>query len=129
MNLPPQVIQKAHCSQNGELSWQKQDIVEALHAIAKANFAILGGEVWLILKDGGIYGLLPLKNGTPGFYGWDIARLTNEAWASYVSRSESESVAFVTGYPNVEEVEMPSGSEIYYNVVWCEENEFERIRG
>lgn len=129
MDLPQQVIQKAHCSPNGELSWRKQHIVEALHAIAKANCAILGGEVWLILKDGDIYGVLPLKNGTPGYYGWVIARLDNEPWASYVSRSESESVALIAGYPNEEEVAMPSGSEIYYNVVWCDENEFERIRG
>ncbi len=119
----------AHCSDNGELSWQKKHIVEALHAIAKANCATLGGEVWLILKDGGIYGLLPLKYGAPGFYGWDIARLVNESWASYVSRSELESLAFVSRHPNEEEVEMPSGSEIYYNLVWCDENEYERIRG
>ena len=129
MDLPPQIIQKAHSSPNGELSWRKQHIVEALHSIAKANCAILGGEVWLILKDGGIYGLLPQKNGMPGFYGWDIARLVNEPWASYVSRSELESVAFVTGYPNEEEIEMPSGSELYYNIAWCDENEYERIRG
>jgi hypothetical protein len=123
MDLPIQVIQKAHCSDNGELSWPRQHIIEAFNAIAKSKCAILGGEVWLILKDGGIYGLLPMKNGLPGYYGWTIERQANEPWTSFVSRSELESVAFVADYPDEGKLAMPYGSEIYYNVVWCAENE------
>ena len=41
---------KAVTAANGELAWNKDDVGSAIAELIAANFAVLGGEVWLAVR-------------------------------------------------------------------------------
>ena len=49
--LPHDLLQRAHRSQ-GELAWSQADAIAAIDGLEKAEFTLLGVEVWLASSSG-----------------------------------------------------------------------------
>jgi hypothetical protein len=65
-----------------------------------------------------VFGALPLRSGTTGVHHWSCDRGPRETWASYVTRSCSESIAAIQSMPDAREIDIHPGDEIYYNHTW-----------
>ncbi len=90
------VFDRAYRAANGELAWRREDVAEALAAIADADLATLGGEVWLVIDDK-IHGMIPSDtNEPPGVWPWDTKpRNDTESWSEYCRRTAEESISAV----------------------------------
>ncbi len=94
--IPAGIGEKAYRASNGEYAWRREDLPEALHAIAGERLAALGGEFWAIVNNQ-ITGLIPgAKAEPPGVWSWDTSpRNQQESWAEYCVRTAEESIKAV----------------------------------
>jgi hypothetical protein len=122
MHFSEKLESRAHRTAGGEYAWRRQDALEAVGALAVAGRAILGGELWLV-HAGQVWGVLPQHSGPPAVYHWECDRQPTEAWADFVGRSRSQSLAAIDAMPPEGEVIVPSGAEVYYNLTWLSEHE------
>lgn len=61
-------------------------------AVADAQRAILGGELWWVPEGAREWsGLLPQKTGPDGLYPWTTVRASGESWRPFVGRCARES--------------------------------------
>jgi hypothetical protein len=84
LSLPEAVRQKASVSAGGEHAWRQSDVEEAIEAARKAQLGCQGGLVPFQSRDG-----------TCEAYCLDFdppARLENESWEAYVSRSNDQAL-------------------------------------
>ncbi len=128
MQFTSELEKAAHKFTNGEMSWPRPYVGDAIRAIAAAGYALLGADVLMILEDGGVFGVLPRISGPPGIYGWTVERLTGEEWTEFVLRSEKESLSAIVDYPDESEIDFPEGAMLYYNLVWVSQHEFDKLR-
>ena len=59
--LSEELLSAAFRSGSGEFAWSKADAIEATRALAEANQAMLGGELWIVDGDAIIAGIPPLR--------------------------------------------------------------------
>jgi hypothetical protein len=112
----------AHRSVGGEYAWPRSEALRAAEALANSDFAILGGELWLV-RGHEIWGALPQRSGPPAVYHWESKRGSSESWAAFVTRSYSEACSAINTLPENGEVAPPPGAHIYYNLTWVGEHE------
>jgi hypothetical protein len=122
MRFASELERLAHRTAGGEYAWRREDACNAARALALTGRAILGGELWLVQR-GQIWGALPQHSGPPAVYHWECDRQPSEAWASFVERSSTESIAAINAMPSAGEVNAPNGAEVYYNLTWVTEEE------
>ena len=108
-----------------EYACRRGDAPEVIAAIAALGKAVSGAEVWVVREDPReIWGIIPQKKGPPGVFGWKIPpRKSSEHWADYVARSADVALEIIETYPNEQELAIPEGREIYYNIRWISEAE------
>jgi len=112
----------AHRTAGGEYAWRRAEALLAANALARASFAILGGEVWLV-RGREVWGTLPQRSGPPAVYHWTSERLRLEPWPAFVERSRVESCSAIEALPPAGEVVAPAGAHVYYNLTWIAEGE------
>lgn len=97
-NLTGGVFDRAYRAANGELAWCREDVQDALAAIADADLATLGGEIWLVIDDK-ICGMIPSASKQPPFvWPWDTKpRNETECWSDYCHRTATESLRTLNG--------------------------------
>jgi hypothetical protein len=62
MRFSGEVAAKAVEAANGELAWTKDDVRGAIAELAAANHAVLGGEVWLAVRQAEVPPLTQLED-------------------------------------------------------------------
>lgn len=107
---------------SGEYAWPRPEAIRAVHALADAGLALLGGELWLV-KAHEIQPMFPVEGGGQAVLGWASNRLDSEAWSAFVTRSRSESLAAIAAQPS-RDVSVPEGFGVYYNVTWADQTRF-----
>jgi len=126
---------KAVTAANGELAWNKDDISSAITELIAANYAVLGGEVWLAVRKAEIppltqlndkrfiLGLIKGKDGKDYVFHWDSEKKANETWSEYVKRSGQEALSHIRKM-NVEDFVSPElAGSVYYNLTYINEKE------
>ena len=127
---------KAVTAANGELAWNKDDVASAITELTAANFAILGGEVWLAVRKAEIppltqlndkrfiLGLIKGKDGKDYVFHWDCKKKAEETWSEYVRRSGQEALSHIRKM-NVEDFVSPElAGAVYYNLTYINEKEW-----
>ena len=89
--------------------------------LADREVAILGGELWLV-RGREIWGVLPSKVGPPGVYHWRSERRRSEAWNDFVERTYEDAIAAIHSLPPEDEVLLPPGAQVFYNLTWAEKD-------
>jgi uncharacterized protein (DUF2164 family) len=126
---------KAVTAANGELAWNKDDVASAIAELVAANFAVLGGEVWLAVRKAEIppltqlndkrfiLGLIKGKDGKDYVFHWDCDKKATETWSEYVRRSAEEALSHIQEM-NVEDFVSPElAGGIYYNLTYTSEEQ------
>jgi hypothetical protein len=132
---------KAIKSLSGELAWRKEDIFQAINELAENKCAILGGDVWAVVKENSkinsftridseriAIGIIKGKDGKDYVYSWHSDIKMNESWEEYVLRSKAEAVNIINKMNAEEEVASDFENSIYYNLVFTNKIEFENLR-
>ena len=127
---------KAVTAANGELAWNKDDVASPIAELIAANFAVLGGEVWLAVRKAEIppltqlndkrfiLGLIKGKDGKDYVFHWDCEKKANETWSEYVKRSGQEALSHIREM-NVEDfVSLELAGAVYYNLTYINEKEW-----
>ena len=127
---------KAVTAANGELAWNKDDVASAIAELIAANFAVLGGEVWLAVRKAEIppltqlndkrfiLGLIKGKDGKDYVFYWDCEKKADETWSEYVRRSGQEALSHIRKM-NVEDFVSPElAGAVYYNLTYINEKEW-----
>jgi hypothetical protein len=127
MKFTSELEERAHRSGNGEPAWRRTDAKEAVRALTVSGRAILGGELWIVQKEKWTWGALPTAKG-PTVFHWVCERKPGEPWTDYVDRSCSESLSAIDALPSEGEVDMPTESEIFYNLTWASEGEYLNLK-
>jgi hypothetical protein len=98
-NLPRPVLAKAYASPgSGEFAWRRADVPEAVRALTASDYAILGGEVWLVSDPRANWtGLIPCRDSRPdGVWSWDTKpRQAGETWEVFRDRTARETIESV----------------------------------
>jgi hypothetical protein len=123
---------KAVTAANGELAWNKDDVASAIAELIAANFAVLGGEVWLAVRKAEIPPLTQLNDkrfilglikGKDYVFHWDCEKKADETWSEYVRRSGQEALSHIRKM-NVEDFVSPElAGAVYYNLTYISEEE------
>jgi hypothetical protein len=135
MRFSGKVAAKAVEAANGELAWNKDDVRGAIAESAAANHAVLGGEVWLAVRQAEvppltqledkrlILGLVKGKDGKDYVFHWDCDKKATETWSEYVRRSAEEALSHIQEI-NVEDFVSPElAGGIFYNLTYTSEEE------
>ena len=126
---------KAVTAANGELAWNKDDVASAITELIAANFAVLGGEVWLAVRKAEIppltqlndkrfiLGLIKGKDGKDYVFHWDCEKKADETWSEYVKRSGQEALSHIRKM-NVEDFVSPElAGAVFYNLTYTSEEQ------
>ncbi len=141
MKFSDAVLNKAIKSSNGgELAWKKEDVFSAIDELIAGGYAILGGDVWAILKKGGdnsalthidsaniAVGVIKGKDDKDYVFNWHSDKKEQESWEEYIDRSKQETVKAID-VMNAEEAVSPELQDvIYYNLVFANKVEYENL--
>lgn len=90
-----------------QLAWRFADAMEAARVLPPEGWAILGGDVWVVMDDlwlsttygfpellrgSGVYSVFPLLDGTPEVYAWEVEGWGLVPWAEYCAYSGREAL-------------------------------------
>ncbi len=128
MEFPAELEMAAFRPASGEYAWRRPDACRAVDALADAGLAVLGGELWMVRGEE-IWATLPQRSGPPAVYHWSCDRRPAEPWVAYVARAAAEAVSAIEAFPREGEVATLPGADIYYNLAWESESEYEALRG
>jgi hypothetical protein len=124
--LPERIRKLAYQSENGELAWKREDILQVVSILSELDIAVLGGEIWAI-DNGNIYGALPLKNGNTSVFHWSIDKQTSEDWNSFVKRSIDNTLKAIKGLIPEKDVKTELVNNLYYNLTLCSKENFNKL--
>ena len=141
MKFTESLKRKAIESLNGELAWKKQDIFSAIDELIENGNAILGGDVWAVLTEFNrseniltriephqiAVGLIKDKNNETNVFNWYTNRMENESWTDYMNRTKEESIKAIEILNAEKTTKTKYRNSIFYNLVFCNENEFEKL--
>jgi hypothetical protein len=115
VHIDERTIGEAFRAPNGELAWPRAYVAEAVDALRLGGFAILGGEVWVVI-DGKIDAQPRLKDGQTAVISWDTrGRDTKEPWARYVARAASETLSAIRSIGAEDAVAPELRDKVFYN--------------
>ncbi len=87
----PRDLRERAVRDGGLPAWELGDAIRVAEAAPGAGLAILGGEVWWLLDNGGFHNLMPVPGiGWGELEEWDldpITRQPSESWSGYCERS------------------------------------------
>lgn len=112
-NFPSQLAETAFQS-GDEWAWPPALAADAVGWLASHSYAVLGTELWLV-RNGGVQ-CLP--------YWTNVSRRPNEPWTEFVARAGNETVEHLRSFKTSEVTE---AGELYFNVVWADEEEFRTL--
>lgn len=124
MNFPAD-LEAAAFRANAEYAWRPQSARRAVNHLAQSGFAILGGELWMVIEDA-IYPVIPALAGPPIVWTWSCDRQPDEPWLNYVTRS-AKAAGDAIGDFSVEEVKQLDGAEFYFNLSWASETRYAEL--
>jgi hypothetical protein len=126
-DLPSSVLARAYVSPGaGEFAWRRVDVPDAVRAIAAANCAILGGEVWLVLDPRENWtGLIPRRDGGPyDVWTWDTTpQRKGESWEIFRDRSAAETIASIQAMAVEEEAHPDIVPSLWFNISYVAAHE------
>lgn len=96
--VSPRLTASAYNSPGGEYTWKRADAARAARALGRAGYGLLGGELWVILPDGRVYGHLPGRrpDRTMGWCGWETDCSREPApsnWPAFCRRTAEDAAA------------------------------------
>jgi len=107
--------------------------------LSAANYAVLGGEVWLAVEQTEIpplfrlddrrliLGLIRGRDGKDYVFHWDSEKKADESWSEYVRRSAEEALTHIRKM-NVEDfVAAELAGSVYYNLTYINEKEWDDL--
>ncbi len=124
--LSAAIINTAFCATNGELAWQRPNMAAAVHAIAAQQWAILGGEVWVV-RAGQIHAGPLLQDGHSAVMHWSSTLAAGELWAQFVQRAARETLAAVDALDAEATVVPEDAAYVYYNLTFVTEAEYAEL--
>jgi hypothetical protein len=139
MKFSEKILNKAILSVYNELAWKKDDIFLAINELIENNIAILGGDVWGILKKQDIpiltriqheriaVGIIKGKDGHDYVYNWHSEKRSAESWEEFVQRSKNESIRAITEMNAESTVADEFRNSIYYNLVFANQTEYNNL--
>ncbi|GAB3525991.1 hypothetical protein GCM10027443_00750 [Pontibacter brevis] len=137
MKFSDQLKSKAIDSFQGELAWKKEDVAQAINELTDNGYAILGGDVWAVVKkqnnvfsltsidpENIAVGIIKGRDGKDYVFNWHSDRRSNEGWGDYVERSKNESMQIIDKMNAEETVAQELQDSIFYNLVFANEVEY-----
>jgi hypothetical protein len=129
--FPAELLGRAFRAPNGELAWTRSDAIQAAQVLAAGGFAVLGGEAWVTLDNGQLYGLIPQAKGGPDVvWHWEPdppERQRSETWDGFCARTGGHTVAFLEKW-NAEEQATPDvRPRIRYNLTYVSREDYEAL--
>jgi hypothetical protein len=117
----------AFLSRNGEFGWTRAQIPTVVNVLGSHTMAILGAELWWVRNGSEDWvGTIPQRHGPPGVYVWESKCEPGEPWSHFVERSASGALAAVDRFPGPNDVPPDLHGQIFYNLTWISEGEFEK---
>jgi hypothetical protein len=131
-------ILKSIKSNKDELAWKIEDIPNVIRELIENNIAILGGDIWAIIKDNGIHsnvlaridaqnialGTIKGKDNIDYIFSWHCDKNLNETWRSFVLRSAAETENIIENMAAENIVMEEYSNSLYYNLIFVSEKEF-----
>lgn len=138
MKFSDEIVSKAINSINNELAWKKEHVFQAIDELVNCNVAILGGDVWAVVKNhassltkidsGNIaVGIIKGKDGQDYVYNWHSDKKSSESWKEYVLRTKNESIESINKMNAEQIVADEFKNSIYYNLVFIDEAGYETL--
>ncbi|MBF5041597.1 hypothetical protein FGE12_04300 [Aggregicoccus sp. 17bor-14] len=121
--LPPSLLGTAFVSTSQEYAWRKAELPRAVRELADASLLILGGEAW-IAEDGHFLGLLPTLDGQSCVIHWETEVPPALPWREQVAQAAEQTLRIIPGLDAEEEVVPEYRDLIWYNVTFCNEEEY-----
>jgi hypothetical protein len=141
MEFSATVRDKAITSFNGELAWKLQDVLIAISELTDNGYAILGGDVWALMrKESGqvpltqisrseiAVGIIKGQDGADYVFNWHSDKKSSESWEDYVKRTKKETLSSIKKLNAEQVVADEFKDSIYYNLVYVDQKEFENLR-
>jgi hypothetical protein len=141
MKFSDKILQRAIESLNGELAWKRNDVLRAINELTDNKYAILGGDVWAIVanelsltrltqidSEKIAVGIIKGKDGQDYVFNWYSNKGQNETWDEYVKRSKKETIDSIDKMNAEESVSEELSDSIFYNLVFADKEEFEKLR-
>lgn len=121
-NLPPTLADSAFAL-GDEFAWPLDLASEAATWLAANGYAVLGTELWVV-NNSEVRSLPVGESGLPECHGNSVDRRTGEEWQAFVSRSGAETLTHLQAF---EPAEIRDSGELYFNITWVDEGEFESL--
>lgn len=141
MKFSDKILERAIESLNGELAWKRNDVVQAINELTENKYAILGGDVWAVGGNDSplprltqidpekiAVGIIKGKDGQDYVFNWYSNKGQNETWDDYVNRSKKETIDSINNMNAEESVSKELSNSIFYNLVFADKEEFEKLR-
>lgn len=97
-----------------DYAWRRRDLDKLFEEFMQWNFAVEGGEVWVVEGEH-ITELIPLKGGEIKVFLWKVKPKVSEEWFDFVERSIKESIELISGWDLEKSVRIDKTSRIYYH--------------
>ncbi|MFA7285607.1 MAG: hypothetical protein WC011_02050 [Candidatus Paceibacterota bacterium] len=127
-------------SADSNLAWKKEDIFSAIDEVTANGYAILGGDVWAIIKKSSselvltdvdpeniAVGIIKGKDGKDDVFNWYSDKKEVESWEEYVNRSKQETIEAIESMKAEESVSKEFQDAIYYNLVFANKTEYNNL--
>jgi hypothetical protein len=88
--LPSALTIRAFTASNGELAWQRQDLIEVVSAYTELGHAVEAFEVWLVNDKGQWNGFIPMKDGSEAICVYDVQLRREASDIEFASRCANE---------------------------------------
>jgi hypothetical protein len=141
MKFSKQLFKKAIVSVHDELAWKKEDVFQAIDELIDNNIALLGGDVWAVMKydentpiltwidhNRIAVGIIKGKDGQDYVYNWSSDKRQKESWNEFVRRSKSESIEVINKLDVERTVSVEYADSIYYNLVFVDQFEYKKLK-
>lgn len=128
MTLPEKAKEAIFNTLGEEYAWKRADIADVVEALTEENYAILGGEAWLV-ENGSVWGMLPLRSGGTALFAWDADKQASETWQQFVQRAAKETLSWIEKSNADEEIPIEKREFVCYNLTYVTEQEFSKLCG
>ena len=126
MTLPEKARETIFHTSGEEYAWKRADIAEVVESLTEENYAILGGEAWLV-ENGAIWGMLPLRSGGTAVFAWDSDKQTSETWNQFVRRAAEETLSWIEKLNAEDDVPIEKREFVCYNLTYVTEKEYSEL--
>lgn len=140
MKFSEQILKKAVISVHDELAWKKEDVFQVIDELIE-DIAVLGGDVWVVMKDDTstpiltridktrvAVGIIKGKDGKDNIFSWAFEKGPNESWSEFVQRSKKASVDSINTMEVEKTVSVEFADSIYYNLVFVNQFEYRELK-